>query len=140
MTLVEIYADLLKRGVRCFSGDYRLETGADAVAVHLGDSWGVFLDERRIRTSAEEKVAVSHEWAHIVEDATYGVDAPAELVKKAEVLADRKQIEAVLPWRKVARYLRSGMQPWEIAEAECLTEAFVQYGLKYWTETRGRTA
>ena len=138
MTIYQIYADLIRRGVRCYSGDYALDTGSDAFAVKVGERFGVFLDERRIKTTAEEKVAISHEWAHITENATYGIDAPPELVRKAECLADRKQIEAVLPWRAVAWYLRRGMQPWEIAEAECVTEAFVRAAIEYYTERKGR--
>lgn len=140
MTLIEVYADLIRRGVRCFSGDYKLDTSADAVAIHLGDSWGIFLDHRRIRTTAEEMVAVSHEWAHIVEDATYGVDAPPALVRRAEMLAERKQIETVLPWRVLAKDLRDGLESWEIAEAEGVTESFVREAVEYWTEKRGKTA
>ena len=140
MTIYQIYADLVRRGVRCFSGDYNLDTGADAVAVKLGDAWGVFLDDRRIRTSAAEMVAVSHEWAHIAEDATYSIDAPPALKQLAEVIADRCQIEAVLPWRILARYLRAGAEPWEIADAEGVTEAFVRKALAYWIERRGKTA
>jgi len=140
LTLAEVYADLIRHGVRCFSGDYALDTGSDAVAVHLGDSWGVFLDDHRIRTTAEEKVAVSHEWAHIVEDATYGIDAPRSLVQLAEASACRRQYEAVLPWRTLSRYLRSGFAPWDIADAESLTEAFVRDAIEYWTQRRGMTA
>lgn len=139
MTLTEIYADLIRRGVRCFSGDYDLDTGADACAIKLGEDWGVFLDDRRILTTAQEKVAISHEWAHIVEDATYGIDAPPELVKMAEVIADRRHIESVLPWRTLSRYIRKGLQPWEIAEAEGVTGEFLEKALIYYRERRGKT-
>ena len=140
MTLTEIYADLIKRGVRCFSGAYGFDCKADAVAIKLGDSWGVFLDERRIHTTAEEKVAVTHEWAHIVTNATYGLDAPPALRQMAEMIADRRQIEAVLPWRTLSRDLRRGMQPWEIAEDEGVTEELVRQALDYYTQKRGKTA
>lgn len=140
MTLTEIYADLIKRGVRCFSGAYGFDCKADAVAIKLGDSWGVFLDERRTHTTAEEKVAVTHEWAHIVTNATYGLDAPPALRQMAEMIADRRQIEAVLPWRTLSRDLRRGMQPWEIAEDEGVTEELVRQALDYYTQKRGKTA
>lgn len=140
MTLIEIYADLIRRGVRCFSGDYGLDAGADAVTVKLGDNFGVFLDDRRIRTTAQEKVAASHEWAHIVEDATYGVDAPKELVKIAERRADFRQISEILPWCVIAPYLRQGLSVYEISERENVTEDFVRRAIRYWTEKRGKTA
>lgn len=140
MTLAEVYADLLRRGVRLFSGSYAFDCGADAVAVKLGDAWGVFLDDRRILTTAEEKVAVTHEWAHIVTNATYGLDAPPALKQMAEMIADRRQIEAVLPWRTLSRDLRRGMQAWEIAEDEGVTEELVRQALTYYTEKRGKTA
>ena len=140
MTLAEIYAILIKKGVRCFSGDYGLEAGADAVVIKMDDSWGMFLDDRRIRTTAEETVAVSHELAHIVKDATYGIDAPVELRRLAEQKAERWQIETMLPWTVLARHLRRGLAMWEIAEAEGVTEAFVREAIAYYTERKGKTA
>lgn len=140
MTLAEIYAALVLRGVRCYSGDYDLDAGADAVVIKLGEAWGLFLDDRRIRSTAEEKVAVSHELAHIEENATYGIEAPAELRQKAEALADRRQIESVLPWRVLSRHLRRGLRIWEIAEAEAVTEDFVKKAVDYWMEQRGESA
>ena len=140
MTLTEIYADLIRRGVRCFSGAYGFDCKADAVAIKLGDSWGVFLDDRRIHTTAEEMVAASHEWAHIVTDATYQIDAPPELKRMAEVIADRRQIEAVLPWSVIAPLLRQGMATYEIADREGVTEDFVRAALDYYTQKRGLIA
>ena len=140
MTLVEVYAELVKRGVRCFSGNYDLDTGCDAVAVKVGNEWGVFLDDRRIRNAAEEMVATSHELAHIVSDATYGVEAPRELVRLAETVATRKQMEMVLPWESLCKEIRRGLEPWEIAEETNLTERFVRSAIDYWMEKRGKIA
>ena len=140
MTLVEIYADLRRRGCLFFSGDYDLDAGADAVTIKMQDGFGVFLDDRRITTTAKEKVAASHEWAHIVEDATYGIEAPPELVRMAEYIATRRQYEAVLPWGVISRYLRRGCSSWDIAETEGLTQAFVEKAIEYWTTKRGKKA
>lgn len=140
MTLAEVYAALLRRGVRCFSGDYALDAGADAVVIKLDGSWGLFLDDRRIRSAAAEKTAASHELAHIMEDATYGIEAPAALREMAEHKAERWQYEHVLPWPVLVQYLRSGMEPWEIAEAECVTERFVRDALAYYINKRGMSA
>lgn len=138
MTLTEIYADLCRRGVWCFSGTYNMDAPTDAVAIRLGSgAWGLFLDERRIRTTAEEKVAVSHELAHIVMDATYQLDAPKELKALAETVATRKQIETVLPWRVLQSYVRQGMEAYEIADREGVTEDFVRLALDHYIIKRG---
>lgn len=139
MTLTEIYADLIRRGVRCFSGTYDMDAPTDAVAIRLaGGAWGIFLDERRIRTTAQEKVATSHEWAHIVTDATYSIEAPRELKRLAETIATRKQIEAVLPWDVLRQYLRQNIPQYEIADREGVTEDFVRLALDYYINKRGR--
>lgn len=139
MTLTELYYGLIKRGVWCHSGTYNMDSGTDAVTIRLRDgTWGIFLDEGRIHTTAEEKVAVSHELAHIVTDATYCMDAPQELKRFAETIATRKQIETVLPWNVIADYIRQGMKPYEIAEREGVTEQFVNLALEYYLTKRGR--
>lgn len=140
MTLTEVYAALVRRGVRCFSGDYGLECGADAVVIKMCGSWGMFLDDRRIKTSADEMVAASHELAHIVTDATYGIDAPDDLKQLAERKAERWQIETVLPWQTLEEHLRNAREPWEIAEAEGVTEQFVREAMAYYIERKGMSA
>ena len=139
MTLTELYYGLIKRGVWCYSGTYNMECGTDAVTIRLRDgTWGIFLDEGRIHTTAEEKVAVSHELAHIVTDATYCMDAPQDLKRIAETIATRKQIETVLPWNVISPLLRQGMATYEIAEQENVTEQFVNLALDYYLSKRGR--
>lgn len=141
MNLPEIYAELLRRGVRCYSGDYNFDCGADALTIKTaGGAWGVFLDEKRIRTTAEETVAVGHEYAHVVEDATYTLDAPAALRALAETRANRFAYNHLAPFNDVVRLLRAGRSFSEIAAALNVTEAFLREAWEYYTGPGGMSA
>ena len=82
--LTEIYNELIAMGALIFHGSYDLSGSCDSTTIKVGGRFGVFMDDVKIRTRAQELDAASHEWAHIVSDATYGVDAPAAVRMKAE--------------------------------------------------------
>lgn len=138
MTLTDVYADLVRRGVRCFSGAYGFECGADAATIKLGDTFGVFLDDRRIVTNAAEMEAVAHEWAHICEDATYSVDAPAAIRAIAERKATRFAYEHLAPYQTIRDGLQDQRTPAEIAASLNVTEAFVRDAWAFYAATGRR--
>lgn len=95
--LTDIYNELYDDGVFLFSGSYDLPQDCDAATVKYSDAVGIFLDVDKIKTLAQEKEAVSHEWAHVKTDATYHMDAPADVIRRAEVRAVRAQIKKSPP-------------------------------------------
>ena len=139
-TLNEVYYDLLAKGVIVFANDYHLSGDCDAATVKVGPHFGVFLDIDRIRTIRQEKEAVIHEWAHIVTDATYGVDAPAAVRQKAEETARRAEIKKLLPFEKMRGVIKAGCtQIYELSEFFNVSEEMVLEAIEYYTGPCGLT-
>lgn len=131
--LIEIYNELEREGAYLFSGTYNLPEDCDAATIKLNGKFGVFLDIDKIRTLAQEKEAVSHEWAHICEDATYHMDAPADVKRQAEVRANRAQIKKVLPWSELCQAVYDGCDtPYLLSERFDLSEEFIQSAIDYY--------
>lgn len=132
--LTEIYNELMTMGVLIFHGRYGLSGKADSVTIKTGGRFGVFLDDARIRTRAQELDAASHEWAHIVSDATYGADAPAAVRMKAETRATRTQIERVLPFHDMLQAMKAGdTTAFALAEHFGITEDLIHKAYDYYT-------
>ena len=133
-TLTEVYNDLMDKGVYLFSGSYNLPDDCDAATVKLNDEFGVFLDIDKIRTLSQEKEAVSHEWAHITTNATYHLDAPWDVKRRAEVKATRAQIRKVLPWNELRAAVHNGHgTTFELSEMFNLSEDFIRTAIDYYT-------
>lgn len=138
--LTEIYNELIAMGALVFHGRYGLSGNCDSVTIKVGGRFGVFMDDAKIRTRAQELDAASHEWAHIVSDATYGVDAPAGTVMKAETRATRTQIERVLPYIEMLKAMRAGdTTAFALAERFGITEDLVHKAYDYYTGPCGLT-
>lgn len=138
--LTEFYSDLLDRGVELFTGSYHLSGDCDALTLKLEDRFAVCLDIERVRTLVQEKEAVSHEWGHIVTDATYGVDAPPALRQKAECRANRAQLLRLLPYEDLQAAMRDGCQEvCQLAERFTVSEDTVRSAVAYYTGPCGLT-
>lgn len=132
--LTEIYNELMAMGVLIIHGRFGLSGNTDSTTIKAGGRFGVFLDTVRIRTGAQELDAASHEWAHIVSDATYGVNAPPDVVAKAETRATRTQIERVLPYREMLQAMKAGdTTAFALAEHFGITEDLVHKAYDYYT-------
>lgn len=132
-TLTEIYNELQEMGTHLFSGSYDLPEDCDAATIKFNGVYGVFLDIEKIRTLAQEKEAVSHEWAHITEDATYHIDAPPDVKRRAEVRANRAQIKRVLPWSNLCQAVYDGCDtPYLLSERFNLSEPFIQSAIDFY--------
>ena len=138
--LTELYNELLSAGVLVFSGSYHLKGDCDSVIVSDGARYGIFLDIDKIRTVAQESEAVSHEWAHYATGATYTFDAPPSVRQKAEVRADRAQIEKLLPFDEMRGAIHAGRrQIFELADYFTVSEEMIRNAISYYTGPKGLT-
>lgn len=129
----EIYNDMMAAGVQLYSGSYHLSGETDALTIEMDDRYAVFLDIEKIRTSAQELEATSHEWAHIEHNATYCIDAPSWLVQRAETMANRAQIRRIVPFDELAPLVREGNQPWDLAEHFNVSVKMIHKAIQYYT-------
>lgn len=132
--LTEIYNDLLDRGVMMFAGNYNLSGNTDAATIKFKNDFGLFLDVQKVHTLRQEKEAVAHEWAHIVEDATYCVDAPPAIRQKAELRAERRTIKKLLPVERLRAAMQNGItEVWELAEFFNVSESLIMDAVEFYT-------
>lgn len=136
---MEIYNEMLNAGVMLHAGSYHLGGDTDALTIKMDERFAVFLDIEKIRTAVQELEATSHEWAHIEDDATYGVDAPYWLVQRAETKAERSQIRRIVPFDELQSMVVSGQSEWEIAEQLCVSVPFLRKAIEYYTGPCGLT-
>ena len=138
--LTEFYSDLMARDVELLTGSYHLSGDCDALTLKLGGRYAVCLDIDRIRTLVQEIEAVSHEWGHIVTDATYGIDAPPALRQKAECRANRAQLRRLLPYEELRDAIAHGMREVsQLADYFTVTEDTVRRALEFYTGPCGLT-
>lgn len=131
--LTEVYRDLNEMGAHIFHGSYHLKGKCDSVCVSNGTLHGVFMDMEKIKTYSQELEAASHEWAHLDGGYLYALDASPWTKRKAEVKADRSQIRRIIPFDELAPLVRSGLQPWELAERFRVSEKMVKKAIDYYT-------
>lgn len=132
--LTELYQDLYNMGAKLFTGSYGMSEGTDATAICVDGMYGIFLDIDRIRTIPQEIESVSHEWAHVEGDATYGVNADPVTKARAEDRATRKQIERICSYDEMLKAMRHGYTTtYELADQLNVTENIVKKAYAYYT-------
>ena len=139
--LLETYMDLAAKDVALFSTDHSFANGADACVVECQGMYGVFLNFRMINSERKEKVAVVHEWAHIMEGATYSTKASPALIQKFEHRAHRREIKKLLPFEEMKAAIQNEFlsNNYEIAEYFNVPEEIVQEAIEYYTGQCGLT-
>ncbi len=136
--LEDLYDDLLENHVELFKVDFDLPAEADGVIMKCSGRYGIFLNRAKIRTRAQEKVAVAHEMAHFYYEEFYSPRADQSVVRRAETKADRMTVEILLPFADLKRAIFAGYTtPWDLAEELGVTEEFVRQAYDYYTVCRG---
>lgn len=133
-----MYNELLEMNVSLFSGVYDFDCGSDAAIIRIGDHCGFFLDIDKIRTIKQEKMAVVHEWSHLVTGTTYKIDATPRYVQWCEAKAHRAEIKKLLPFEELKQAVISGINtPAVIAEHFNVPESLVSDAFHYYIEEKG---
>lgn len=131
--LLQIYREMTVAGVALAAGSYHLKGDCDSIVVRDGDRYGVFLDIDKIRTVAQEKESVSHEWAHIKLGATYKIDDPWDIKARAENRADKEQIRSLVSENELFEAVSDGYtEIWELAERFSVSEDFMRKVVHYY--------
>lgn len=105
-----------------------------SLAMAVGNSGVVGLDNSRAMTLAEEQTRLGHELGHCLYGGFYRRQDPFDLVERHEVRADRWYIKRAIPRRTLFRLLKQGYDAWEIAELLNTTEEYVRRAYYYYKE------
>lgn len=109
-------------------------TEVRSIAVAVGGSGVVGLDNSRPMTNAEEQTRLGHELGHCLYGGFYRRQDPFDLVERHEVRADRWYIKRAIPRKTLFRMLKQGYDAWEIAEQLNTTEEYIRRAYYYYKE------
>lgn len=120
----QLYNEVMAQGIMLFNYA-AAATPATAVQNRYGSA--IFVNERLVRTTAEEKYAVAHEAGHIATGSMHPVGSPWEVIAQDEYRADKYAVRRLLPLERLLEALREGdVEPWQLAERFNQTEAFIR--------------
>ena len=105
-----------------------------SIAVAVGSSGVVGLDNSQPMTRAEEQARLGHELGHCLYGGFYTRSSPFDMVERHEVRADRWYIKRAIPRKTLFRMLKQGYDAWEIAEQLNTTEEYVRRAYYYYKE------
>ncbi len=130
--LVTLYDNLEQAGVRVVS--LPLNT-YDALASPRGY---LAVNPSRIRTESHEREVLIHEEGHFATGSFYELDAPYAVREHQEALACRYGIQKYFPPDTLLDLMEAGCtEPWQLADALGVGEAYVREMLAYYTQARG---
>lgn len=105
-----------------------------SVAMSVGSTGVIGLDDSRYMTAAEEQARLGHELGHCLYGGFYCRSTPFDAAERHEVRADRWYILRAIPRKILFQLLREGREVWEIAELLDTTEEYVWQAYCYYKE------
>lgn len=105
-----------------------------SLALAVGSSGVVGLDNTHAMSHAEEQARLGHELGHCLYGGFYTRGTPYDVAERHEVRADRWYIKRAIPRHTLFRMLREGRDAWEIAEILNTTEDYVRRAYYYYKE------
>lgn len=134
--MFDLYKWIDDQGVFLFDRQLPFSNGdSKAVTICLDDSetYGVFLDRRRLETSAEARTALGHECGHCATGTTHKLYGTQELIAHHENRANKWAIKKLVPEDELERAVARGCtEVWELAEyfnvtEDCIRKAICWY-------------
>lgn len=130
-TLLQVYQECDRDGI-----DVDYFPMREAVAIALPDGC-IAMDVDKIENSAEEKVILTHEKAHIDLGAFYNLYSPLDLKAKHEWKVQKRTIKKLVPLDELQEALESGIaEVWELAEYFDVPEDFISEALQYYQDNQ----
>jgi hypothetical protein len=132
--LIKIYNELYESGAFVFDRRLPFENAGNAAAVvALEGSCAIYLDTEKLKTTAEEAVAVAHKAGHIMTGSTHYVNSPFDLIYRHEYRANKWAIKKLIPKDELDRAVVEGRsEVWELAEFFGVTENFMELAIAYY--------
>ena len=105
-----------------------------SVAISIGSSGVIGLDNTRSMSTGEEQARLGHELGHCLYGGFYSRSSPFDVVERHEVRADRWYIKRAIPRNTLFQLLKEGYDAWEIAEQLNTTEEYIRRAYYYYKE------
>ena len=126
--LTDVYQKIFDEDIEIFN--YHMNP-CDAATIELNGSYGIFIDEDKIKTTEDEFIALAHEYGHCKSGATHKLYSPYQLIGQHEHRANRWAVHAFLPYEKIENAIEKGnTELWRIAEFLDMPEQFVKMAIE----------
>lgn len=120
----ELYDALSALGVMFFN---YATVSTPAVAMQDRYASAIFVNERIVRTTAQEKVMVAHEAGHLMTGALHPFGASKENIARDEYRADKYAVHELLSPEEIREAVKDGVvEYWELSERFDLPEDFIE--------------
>lgn len=98
-------------------------------------TYNIGINQSILKSSIDEKMAISHEIAHCMTDAFYNAYTPLNTKRMAEARAVRHQIKMLVPKEDLCVALMNGYtEIWELAEYFDVPDCFIIKAVEYYKE------
>lgn len=105
-------------------------TKAATVQLYGSETWGIFLDSKRMDSPAEELSVLLHECGHYATGATHQLFSPIDLIERHEYKANKWAVCYWISAEELDRAVAEGYdQLWSLAEYFSVTEDFMRKAL-----------
>ena len=131
INLLELYSLVEEQGIEI--DDFRLCSVASISEMESDLTCHIALDSQQLHTTAEEKVALAHEYGHCATGAFYNRYSPFDSRARDERHANKKAVYTLIPLGELIDALHS---PWnsvyDLSEHFTVTEDFMRWALEYY--------
>lgn len=117
--------------------DYFPMHSVGASSIPVNGSCAIAIDPSKVESLADETVKIAHELGHCKYGGFYCRHSPLDIKEQHEYKANVWAVRRLIPWSKLKQTVLSGMQTWELAEYFEVTETFLEWAIKYYTERKG---
>lgn len=123
----DVYNEISRENIMLFNYA-KLDRPAALIENQYGA--GMFINERLTETTAQQKCAILHEYAHHATHATHSVHASSEIRTKDEYKAVKYAVHRWLPFEEIRQAMADGdIEIWQMAERFNMTEEAVRKAL-----------
>ena len=129
MTIDELYASISDN----VDIDYYLFDNCESLSAPIGDRYVIAIDPTKVKSQADEKVKVAHEYEHCRLWTFYSPTTDYIVRRQCEVKTDRSTIKRLVPLNELKTALASGIrEPWELADHFGVPEKFLREAVAFY--------
>lgn len=129
MTIDELYASIPDN----VDIDYYIFNNCESLSAPIGDRYVIAIDPTKVKSEADEKVKVAHEYEHCRLWTFYSPATDYIVRRQCEVKTDHSTIKRLVPLEELKIALESGItEPWELAEHFGVPEPFLRQAAAFY--------
>lgn len=110
---------------------------AESISMPFFGTCAIAIDPNKIKSTADETVKLAHELGHCCYGGFYYRKTPLDIKEKHEYRANVWAAHELIPWEELKEAITTGTtEVWELSEYFGVTEDFMRWTIKYYTERK----